>query len=139
MNPRPVIVATCKHQASSLPGADSARRRSSRDRDGREREAALTVESRLPVAKDSKRAAMTDAGEGCFRQALADQPIESLLGRLVQRRTGFVEEQPFRSAQQNTDEGHPLLFAARQGLRSILNRIECIGEPTESDIAQCLS
>ena len=81
-----------KGSRTSPPGADPARRYSSRDRDRRELPAARTVESQLPVVKGSKRAAMADADEGCFREALADQPIESLLGRLVQRRTGFVEE-----------------------------------------------
>ena len=81
-----------KGSRTSPPGADPARRYSSRDRDRRELPAARTVESQLPVVKGSKRAAMADADEGRFREALADQPIESLLGRLVQRRTGFVEE-----------------------------------------------
>lgn len=51
----------------SPPGADPARRHSSRDRDRRELPAARTVESQLPVVKGSKRAAMADADEGRFR------------------------------------------------------------------------
>src|SRR5688572_7000299 len=55
------------------------------------------IDRDLPVVESRDSAPMGDADHGGPGQALAEELVHVLLGRLVERRGGLVEEQPVRT------------------------------------------
>ena len=61
-----------------------------------------------------QRAAMADADQHRLRQLVAQQLIHRVFQPFVHRRTGFVEENNFRTVEQHAADRQTLLLAERQ-------------------------
>ncbi|MNI79526.1 hypothetical protein D3C73_1359870 [compost metagenome] len=62
---------------------------------------------------------MRHADQRHLRQFIDQQAIHQLLGFIVQRAGGLVEEQNIRAGQNRTGECHPLLLAWRQAVAPV--------------------
>src|SRR5262245_29883733 len=76
---------------------------------------------------------MADAEDRRLRQALAEQPIEAPLGRLVERGGCLVEKEPLGLLDQGAREGDALLLARRELKRPVRVLVQAPAELAQTD------
>src|SRR2546425_1278554 len=92
------------------------------------RRAAAARDLEVPRVEGAQRGPMADAHDRGSREAGPEQSVQLRFGGLVERRGGFVEEEPLRPLHEGAGEGDALRLARREHLGPVPGLVEARDE-----------